>query len=612
MQQLVAEALAAGAVGLSTSRTLLHLSSSGEHVPSFQAATSEMKALGRCLSGDKGHVMQFISDWVDADDEFDILRETCRLTGARGTFTLVPIEAPGKGMNRDPELWRAQLKRLEAAQAEGLDIRGQVITRPVGVLMGHPATMSPFRYRPGFRALEGLSDSERLARLRDPAVKAQILSEDHENPHIFVKLLGKRFDLMFPLEDPIEYLPAPDSHVAARAARDGRDPEEWLYDFFLGDEGSNLVYIPGTSAQPEVISTLLAHPHTVAALGDGGAHVGSICDASSNLYLLTKWVREQHTYDLAQGVRMLTRQPAELYSLDDRGLIAPGMKADINIIDFDRLRLHSPHIVADLPAGGRRFLQRADGIEATLVSGEVIFEHGEPTGALPGRLIRGAQRGPMHAGYPGGSVTLRWQIGDVTVTRVVEMETVGGGEWILPDAKPEAVQAIDWLVPDFANEEGKLRFSIHALVVETPTLTIVVDTCVGNDKERMPYRLWHQLQNDFLGDLAAAGFERTGVDVVLCTHLHVDHVGWWRITGCRRFPMPATCWRGMSSSTGPATTRNSSRPSWATRCCRCSMQVWSSWSIPATGSARRWTWYPPWVTRPAMSACGFAPGASRL
>lgn len=123
-------------------------------------------------------------------------------------------------------------------------------------------------------------------------------------------------------------------------------------------------------------------------------------------------------------------------------------------------------------------------------------------------------------------MTLRWQIGDVTVTRVVEMETVGGGEWILPDAKPEAVQAIDWLVPDFANEEGKLRFSIHALVVETPTLTIVVDTCVGNDKERMPYRLWHQLQNDFLGDLATAGFDRKRVDVVLCTHLHVDHVGW--------------------------------------------------------------------------------------
>jgi glyoxylase-like metal-dependent hydrolase (beta-lactamase superfamily II) len=123
-------------------------------------------------------------------------------------------------------------------------------------------------------------------------------------------------------------------------------------------------------------------------------------------------------------------------------------------------------------------------------------------------------------------VNQRWTIGDVTVTRVVEMETESGGEWILPDARPEAVQAIDWLVPQFANAEGKLRFSIHALVVETPSLTIVVDTCVGNDKERMPYRLWHQLQTDFLQDFAAAGFDRERVDVVLCTHLHVDHVGW--------------------------------------------------------------------------------------
>ena len=397
MQALVAEGMAAGAVGLSTSRTLLHLSSSGEHVPSFQAATSEMKTLGRCLSGEQGHVMQFISDWVDADDEFDILRETCRETGAKGTFTLVPIEAPSQGMNRDPNLWQSQLKRLEDAQSQGLDIRGQVISRPVGVLMGHPATMSPFRYRPSFRALDDLSDAERLERLRDPEVKARILAEDQDNPHIFVKLLGKRFDLMFQLEDPIEYLPSPDSHVAARAEREGRDPQEWLYDFFLGNEGSNLVYIPGTSAKEEVITELLGHPHTVAALGDGGAHVGSICDASSNLYLLTKWVRDKPAFDLARGIQMITRQPAELYSLYDRGLIAEGMKADINIIDFDRLKLHSPHIVDDLPAGGRRFLQRADGIEATLVSGEVIFEQGEATGALPGRLVRGMQSAPVAA-----------------------------------------------------------------------------------------------------------------------------------------------------------------------------------------------------------------------
>ncbi|MFK8049413.1 MAG: amidohydrolase family protein [Halioglobus sp.] len=394
MQTLLSAGVAAGAVGFSSSRTLLHLSSSGENVPTFKAATSELKQLGDCLSGEQGHVMQFISDWEDMADEFNILRDTCRSTGAKGTFTLAPIESPSKGMNRDGELWKSQLRMVEEAQAEGLDIRGQVISRPIGVLMGHPATMSPFRYRPSFRALDELPADQRLEALRDPVTKARIMSEDHENPHIFVKLLSKRFDLMYPLEDPIEYLPSPDSSVAAQALRDGVDPESWLYDYFLGNEGTKLIYIPGTSANEEVIATLLEHPHTVSALGDGGAHVGSICDASATIYVLTKWVREKEQFNLAQGIHMISRQPAELYSLNDRGLIATGMKADINIIDFERLKLRSPHIVQDLPAGGKRFLQDVDGIEATLVSGEIIFSHGQATGALPGKLIRGMQAAP--------------------------------------------------------------------------------------------------------------------------------------------------------------------------------------------------------------------------
>ena len=196
------------------------------------------------------------------------------------------------------------------------------------------------------------------------------------------------------VEDPIEYLPAKDTCVAEQARQAGQDPEDWLYDYYLGNDGSNLTYIPGTSTSEEVISTLLGHPHTVSALGDAGAHVGSICDASASIYLLTKWVREMKQFELTQGIHMLTRQPAELYSLNDRGLIAEGMKADINIIDFDKLKLYSPHIVQDLPAGGTRFLQKADGIDATLVSGELIYSQGEATGALPGKLVRGMQAGP--------------------------------------------------------------------------------------------------------------------------------------------------------------------------------------------------------------------------
>lgn len=399
MKGMLAEGLAAGAVGFSTSRTLLHLSSSGEHVPTYRAATSELKQLGETLSGEQGHVMQFLSDWEDPEDEFSILRDTSEKTGAKGTFTLLYLEgdlseddapAPAGG----PGLWAEQLKRLDKAQNDGLDIRGQVISRPIGILMGHPGSMSSFYRRPSFVALEDLPWEEKLERLGNPEVKARILAEDNDNPHIFVQFLSDRYEMMYPMADPIEYLPDRANTVAAIAEREGRDPQEWLYDFFLGNNGNNLVYIPAVNFSEDAIKELLSHPHTVAALGDGGAHVGSICDTSANIYLLTKWVREKKVFDVSQGIHMLTREPAELYSLNDRGLIAPGMKADINILDFDKLQLRTPRIVHDLPAGGKRFLQNADGILATFVSGVPIYREGEATGALPGKLVRGLQADP--------------------------------------------------------------------------------------------------------------------------------------------------------------------------------------------------------------------------
>jgi N-acyl-D-aspartate/D-glutamate deacylase len=394
MKDLLEEGVRAGAVGFSTSRTLVHRSSTGDFIPTYQAATDELKQLGASLSGKSGHVFQLISDWEDPEQEFSILRDTAILTGARGTFTLLLMDNEIPGMQNRGELWRDQLQLIEAAQSDGLDIRGQVLSRPLGILQGHPASMSSFYRRPTFLSLEDLPWDEKMARLRDPGTRARILAEENVQPHIFVEIFQNLYHTMYPMEYPIEYLPARDDSVAARAARDGIDPQEWLYDFFLGNNGNNLVYIPAANFSEEVIPLLLTHPHTVAALGDGGAHVGSICDTSANLYLLTKWVREKKLIGLAEGIHMLTRQPAELYCLNDRGLIAAGMKADINIIDFDRLQLHTPHIVHDLPAGGRRFLQRADGILRTLVSGETIYRDGEGTGALPGRLVRGQQADP--------------------------------------------------------------------------------------------------------------------------------------------------------------------------------------------------------------------------
>ncbi len=390
MRQVISEALAAGAVGFSTSRTLVHRSSRGDFIPTYKAATEELKQLGQALSGEAGHVFQLISDWEDPDDEFDILRQTSRTTGARGTFTLLDL---GNNAPDGAPLWRHHLNNIEAAQAQGLDIRGQVLSRPVGMLMGHPASMSPFSRRPTFLELAGLPPAERLAALRRPEVRERILQEQNVNPHMFVRIFEKRFDAMYPLEEPINYLPARESSVAARAAAEGRDPEEWLYDYFLGTQGAALVYIPATNFSDN-IPALLRHQNTVVALGDGGAHVGSICDTSANLYVLTKWVKERGEIDLPAAIHMLTRQSAELYSLLDRGLVAEGMVADLNVIDFDRLALRTPHIVADLPAGGRRFLQEADGLETTVKSGRVIYRDGGHTGASPGTLLRGKRLDP--------------------------------------------------------------------------------------------------------------------------------------------------------------------------------------------------------------------------
>jgi len=391
MKQLIREGVDAGAVGFSTSRTLVHRSSSGEFIPTYKAATDELKQLGEALSGDDGSVFQLISDWEDADDEFSILRDTSARTGARGTFTLLDL-------GNQPTLWREQLHRIEHAQADGLDIRGQVLSRPVGMLMGHPASMSSFYERPTFKSLNNLPWEEKIDKLRDPEIKAAILSEDNEQPHIFVQIFNDRFRHMYPLEEPINYLPERETSVASLAEKEGRDPAEWLYDYFLGNNGNNLIYIPAANFS-EHIPEMLTHPHTVTALGDGGAHVGSICDTSANVYVLTRWVKEKREIELPQAINMLCRQPAELYSLLDRGLIEEGLKADLNIIDFDDLKLHTPHIVHDLPAGGKRFLQNADGISATIKSGEVIFETGTETGALPGKLIRGQQTDPRQESH---------------------------------------------------------------------------------------------------------------------------------------------------------------------------------------------------------------------
>jgi N-acyl-D-aspartate/D-glutamate deacylase len=389
MRELLAEGLCAGAMGLATSRTMIHRTSYGDFIPTYQAADSELKQLGEALPAAPGTLFQMVSDFEDAESEFDIVHEIARRTGHKGTFTYLDnSERPG--------FWDEQAKRLEKARDEGLDIRAQVLSRPLGMIMGFSASLNPFSARPGYKALAGLDHDRRMAELRKSEVKDRILREDNENPHVFIAGVAHRFDKMFPFEEPLDYMPDPENAVSARARRENRSPAEWVYDWLLRDNGHSLIYIPAANFT-DAIPDILRHPLTVSALGDGGAHVGSICDASASTYLLTHWVREEAALSLEEGIRMLTRQPAELYSLLDRGLLAEGMKADINIIDFDALNLHLPRIVHDLPAGGRRFLQDADGFVATLVAGREIYRNGEATEALPGALVRGARPDPRPA-----------------------------------------------------------------------------------------------------------------------------------------------------------------------------------------------------------------------
>jgi N-acyl-D-aspartate/D-glutamate deacylase len=251
--------------------------------------------------------------------------------------------------------------------------------------------MHPFSSRPSYRAIASLPLPELVARLRDAALRSRILNEADESPHVFMQFFGKRFDRFFPLADPPDYLPSPEQSVAAQAQRAGRAPEDVLYDALLADEGRAFVYIPITNYVPgkdRMIEQMLRHAYTLPALGDGGAHVATIVDSSASTFLLTEWVRRRGAFSLQQGVHMLTGRPASIFGFEDRGVLAPGLKADINVIEFDRLAIERPQMHYDLPAGGKRLLQGARGYRATIVNGEITYQDGEATASLPGRLVR--------------------------------------------------------------------------------------------------------------------------------------------------------------------------------------------------------------------------------
>jgi N-acyl-D-aspartate/D-glutamate deacylase len=400
MRRIVREALEAGALGFSTSRTEKHKDSKGVVTPSIRAHEDELVGIAEALRESGRGVLQGISDFYDFEAEFAMFRRMAEVSGRPTSITVEQQDAR-------PDWWRQLLEAISKAQAEGLQMRGQVPPRATGVLLGLTATLNPFSLHPSFGATAldpetgaWRSLEERVAVLRDPAVRARILAETPRSVGALVDEILAGFHKMFRLGDPADYEPAPENSVAGIAEREGRTPQEVAYDLMLEKDGKALIYHPLFNYLPgnlDYVAEMLDHPHTVFGLSDGGAHCGVLCDASFPTTLLQHWGRDRkrgRRFPLERLVAMQTKETAELVGLYDRGLLRPGYKADVNVIDFERLALHEPSVVYDLPAGGRRLVQRATGYTATIVSGRIAFEEGVPTGVLGGRLVRGSQPAP--------------------------------------------------------------------------------------------------------------------------------------------------------------------------------------------------------------------------
>lgn len=388
MATITRDALAAGAVGFSTSRTILHRSVHGL-VPGTYSHPKEILALGKAL-GEAGHgVFEMVSDGAFGQaQELEWMRQFCRETGRPLTFALAQL--PGA-----PTAFRDTLARAEQWAGEGAKIVPQIPCRPTGMLFGLQSTIHPFIAHPSYARLAALPLAERVARLREPATRAALLGEKSaiENP-IALAMLGN-WSRIYWLGDPPDYEPLPERSVLATAEREGRAPAEVALDWMLENDGRGFMFAPLANyvdGDFEALREMMLHPSTVLGLSDGGAHCGLICDASMPTYLLTHWVRDRKRGEripLEQVVRMQTHNTASVYGFDDRGTLEVGKKADLNVIDLDALHLHVPEMIHDLPAGGRRLTQRVDGYRYTICSGEVTWQDGEPTGAMPGKLVRG-------------------------------------------------------------------------------------------------------------------------------------------------------------------------------------------------------------------------------
>jgi N-acyl-D-aspartate/D-glutamate deacylase len=381
MGRVAREAIDAGALGFSTSRTTNHRTSRGEPTPTLRAGGDELVGIARAIGG--AGVLQVVSDFFDLDAEFALMRAMVDESGCPLSISVAAED------HRAP--WLALRDRIAAAAVDGLPMRGQVGARAIGVVLGLETTFNPFSALPAYRAVADLPLAERVHALGDRARREALYEQAAAGT------LG-RFDRIFELADPPDYEPAPSDSIDARAARESRDPAALALDLLLADGGHGLLYLPfhnWVDGSLDAIGAMLADPRLVPGLSDGGAHVGTICDASYPTTLLAHWARDrQPGLPVEWIVARQCRATAEAVGLLDRGILTEGMRADVNVIDHENLRARRPYLAFDLPSGGRRLLQRADGYLHTFVGGVETYAGGDATGSRPGRLVRGRQGQP--------------------------------------------------------------------------------------------------------------------------------------------------------------------------------------------------------------------------
>ncbi|KPP95089.1 amidohydrolase family protein [Erythrobacter sp. HL-111] len=401
MAQIVEEGVRAGALGFSTSRTVLHKSVDGELVPGTTATEEELVAIGRAMGRAKaagGHaVFEMASDLNREWNEFSWMGKLSREAGIPVTFAA--LQSIAKDLDLDE-----QISTMRAENDNGANIVAQIALRGNGIIMAWQGTVHPFVYRPSWQAIRDLSWEEQKAKLLDPAFKAQLLAEANDYADApqdilpVVMVVTQGWTMQYEMDPDFDYEPGPEASVNSRAQKAGLDPQEYAYDMLCREDGSGFIYLPilnYADGNLDFLHPLQLADDTVNSLSDGGAHCGTICDAASPTFMLEHWVKGRRRggrIALEHAIKRQCRDTAVLYGLEDRGLIAPGYLADINVIDMDALKLGKPWLAFDLPAGGRRLLQKAEGYCYTIKSGEVTFENGKWTGATPGGLVRGPQR----------------------------------------------------------------------------------------------------------------------------------------------------------------------------------------------------------------------------